>query len=179
MSSANGPSGTAELAHSALVYGGTEDVVATVAPFVSAGIDEHAAVFVAARQAHIDAMRDEIGSTAAMASWADTFQWYPHPANRLRAFHRFVSGSIRDGAPAVRLVGEPVWPTGPPAFVREWQRYESILNAVLGPFPVEFICLYDGGSLAPDLLETAARTHPPTFPRFGIRQVLRAQRGTS
>jgi hypothetical protein len=35
----------------------------------------------------------------------------------------------------VRLAGEPVWPTGPPELIREWQRYESALNAVLAPFP--------------------------------------------
>ena len=148
------------LVHSALVYDGTQELVATVAPFVAAGIAQDAAVFVAARPEHVAAMQDSIGPSASVASWADTFEWHPHPATRLRAFLEFVSGSVRDGASSVRLVGEPLWPSGPAAFVREWQRYESILNAALAPFPVDFICLYDAASLAPDLLAMAERTHP-------------------
>lgn len=67
------------------------------------------------------------------------------------------------GAPhgtAFRLVGEPVWPSGPPEQVREWQRYESALNAILAPFPVSLLCLYDAGALDPAILVTARRTHP-------------------
>jgi hypothetical protein len=45
--------------------------------------------------------------------------------------------------PRLRLVGEPVWPNGPPEHVLEWERYESVLNEVLAPFPVTLVCTYD------------------------------------
>ena len=54
---------------------------------------------------------------------------------------------------------EPVWPTGRPELVREWQRYESVLNAVLAPFPVSLVCLYDAAGLDPSVLESAHCTH--------------------
>ncbi len=70
---------------------------------------------------------------------------------------------IRDetarGATGFRLVGEPLWPADA-AHTREWQRYESVLNAVLAPYPVSLMCLYDATQLEASILETSRRTHP-------------------
>src|SRR4029453_8725091 len=48
----------------------------------------------------------------------------------------------------------------------EWQRYESVLNAVLAPFPVSLVCLYDAATLEGPVLESARCTHP-VIRRYG------------
>jgi hypothetical protein len=62
--------------------------------------------------------------------------------------------------PRLRLVGEPVWPDGPPEHVLEWERYESVLNEVLAPFPVTLVCTYDTSRVDPSIAASAHRTHP-------------------
>jgi MEDS: MEthanogen/methylotroph, DcmR Sensory domain len=148
------------LEHPALLYASRQDFLETMVPFVADGIDDHEFVFVAARADNLAALVTELGERAASALWADTEQWHPHPATRLRAFHELVTDQLDAGATRLRLVGEPVWPSGPPELVREWQRYESVLNSVLAPFPVSLMCLYDTARLDPDVVEVASRTHP-------------------
>jgi anti-sigma regulatory factor (Ser/Thr protein kinase) len=114
---------------------------------------------VAVGPAELEALRPRVGA-APEVRLADTNDWYPHPASRLRAFHDLVTGELRAGVEAVRLVGEPVWPSGPPAFVREWARYESVLNEALEPFPVSLVCTYDASRLDPEIVTDARRTHP-------------------
>jgi anti-sigma regulatory factor (Ser/Thr protein kinase) len=70
-----------------------------------------------------------------------------------------VTDALDAGATHVRLVGAPVWPSEP-ARVREWQRYESVLNHVLAPFPVTLVCTYDTSRLPASIIEGARRTHP-------------------
>jgi anti-sigma regulatory factor (Ser/Thr protein kinase) len=148
------------LDHPAFLYTSREDFLATMAPFVAAGIDNREVVFVAARGDHLEPLRARLGERAGAALWADADEWHPHPASRLRAFHELVTAELEAGAASLRLVGEPVWPSGPPEFVREWQRYESVLNAVLAPFPVTLLCLYDASRLDGPVLDGARRTHP-------------------
>ena len=52
-----------------------------------------------------------------------------------------------------------MWPIDP-ARVREWQRYESVLNHVLAAFPVTLVCTYDTTRLDSSIVEVARRTHP-------------------
>jgi hypothetical protein len=148
------------LEHPALLYASRDDFLETMVPFVSDGVDHDEFVFVAARADNVAALAAELGERAAAALWADTERWHPHPASRLRAFHELVTDQLDAGATRLRLVGEPVWPPGPPELVREWQRYESVLNTVLAPFPVSLLCLYDTARLDPDVVEVAGRTHP-------------------
>jgi hypothetical protein len=44
--------------------------------------------------------------------------------------------------------------------VREWARYESVLNQALSGARIRFICLYDGSALPNPILEYAVHTHP-------------------
>jgi anti-sigma regulatory factor (Ser/Thr protein kinase) len=148
-----------EFDHPALLYGSLDHFLETMVPFVRAGVDNDEVVFVATRADNVDALHDELGTGAGAARLADTDQWYPHPAARLRAFHTFVTRELNAGAVRIRLAGEPVWRPEPPEFVREWQRYESVLNAVLEPFPATLLCLYDASRLDPSVLATAHQTH--------------------
>ncbi|MGH2683117.1 MAG: anti-sigma factor RsbA family regulatory protein [Actinomycetota bacterium] len=151
------------LEHPALLYERMEDFLGVMVPYVSAGIEREEVVFVAARGVMVGALRDELGTRAAGARLEDTDEWYPHPATRLRAFNELITGELGAGAKRFRLAGEPVWPAGPPELVREWQRYESVLNAVLAPFPATLVCLYDASRLDGSILDGARRTHPVVF----------------
>jgi anti-sigma regulatory factor (Ser/Thr protein kinase) len=153
------PEGPRHLDHPAFLYANREDFLGTLAPFVTAGIENRDVVFVAARGDYLEPLQHRLGERAGAARWVDTEEWHPHPASRLRALHELVTAELEAGALSLRLVGEPVWPSGPPEFVREWQRYESALNSVLGPFRVTLLCLYDASLLQPAVLEGALRTH--------------------
>jgi len=148
------------LEHPALLYGTVEEFLSCLVPFVSGGIDNGEPVFVAVGADHLAALRDEVGEGAAGVTWADTREWHPDPATRLRAFHELVRDELAGGATRLRLVGEPVWPADAPELVLEWKRYESVLNAVLGPFPVSLVCTYDTSRLDPSITADARRTHP-------------------
>jgi anti-sigma regulatory factor (Ser/Thr protein kinase) len=146
--------------HPALLHADTEQFLSYMVPFVREGIARGEPVFVAVGRENLDALRGQIGNDGAAAvSYNDTREWHPHTGSRLRAFHEVVTSELAMGASRLRLVGEPVWPqeAGP---VREWQRYESVLNAVLAPFPVTLVCTYDTGRLDPSITQTARRTHP-------------------
>ncbi|HEX6208624.1 MAG TPA: sensor histidine kinase [Actinomycetota bacterium] len=145
------------LSHPVLFYADEDEFIAGTVPFLRRGIENDEVVFVAARPDYLESVRVELGSDASAAIWKNTHVWHSHHASRLRAFYELVSGAPRGAR--LRLVGEPVWPERPEE-VREWQRYESALNAVLAPFPVSLLCLYDAASLDPEIVETAGRTHP-------------------
>jgi anti-sigma regulatory factor (Ser/Thr protein kinase) len=160
------------LEHPAFFYEGAEDFLQVMAPYVSAGIDRGEVVFVAARDDLVKALREELGDRAAGTSLEDTDGWYPHPATRLWAFNELVTTKLREGATHFCLAGEPVWPPGPPELIREWQRYESVLNAALAPFPATLVCLYDASRLDESILETARRTHPTEYRVGGERRTV-------
>ena len=148
----------AHLDHPALLYGNFDEFVGVTAPFIDEGFKRNEVVFVAARGDYLEALRSAVGGTG--GRWHDTRLWHPHPATRLHAFYELVTDELGAGATGFRLVGEPVWPEGQPDLVKEWQRYESSLNAVLAPFPVKLLCLYDAVALDPSIVATARRTHP-------------------
>ncbi len=137
-----------------------DELLDVLSPFVAEGLDRREHVFVAVGAAELSALRAQIGADAPELRWEDTREWHPHPATRLRAFHEFVTDELRGGADRIRLVGEPVWPPGPPEHVREWERYESVLNEVLGPFPVTLMCTYDAARVDPAIATNVRRTHP-------------------
>lgn len=156
--SVNEPRG--HLEHPALLYTGRESFLNVMVPYVESGIENDEFVFVAARADNLVALREGLGQGGAPVRWEDTAEWHAHPGTRLRAFYEMAVEQRARGAQRLRLVGEPVWPDGPPELVREWQRYESSLNAVLAPFPATLLCLYDAAALDRSIVETAYRTHP-------------------
>jgi anti-sigma regulatory factor (Ser/Thr protein kinase) len=148
------------LEHPALLYDDERGFLDYMVPYVTRGIDAGEPVFVAVGAAPLTALRAEFGTRVPGLTLVDTRTWHPNPSTRLRAFHEYVAGELRDGATAIRLAGEPVWPSDDPDLEREWQRYESVLNEVLEPFPVTLVCTYDTSAIDPSVAAVARRTHP-------------------
>jgi anti-sigma regulatory factor (Ser/Thr protein kinase) len=149
-----------ELEHPALLHSTLEEFLAFMVPFVEGGLERKEPVVVAVGAERLESLRAEIAPRRTGIRWLDTRTWHPDPAPRLRAFHELVTDELDRGARRLRLVGEPVWPLGPPEFILEWERYESSLNEVLGPFPVTLVCTYDTSRLDPSIAASAWATHP-------------------
>jgi anti-sigma regulatory factor (Ser/Thr protein kinase) len=150
----------AQLDHPAMLYGSREEFVEGMVPYLVGGIENGETTFVAANGDYLPALRAALGRGADSVQWVATRDWHPHPSTRLRALYELVLDEVAAGASWIRLAGEPVWPAGEAELVREWQRYESVLNAVLAPFPVSLLCLYDAATLEQPVLESARCTHP-------------------
>jgi anti-sigma regulatory factor (Ser/Thr protein kinase) len=150
------PASASTLVHQAFLYESRESFVAELAPFVRRGIEDGDTLFAATTPSNIAALREELGSDAARVEFQDTADWCVHPYERVQAFRRIVD-ALPAGT-ALRAMGEPLW-SGSDAAVRQWARYESIIDLAFPNAPVRFICLYDGAGLPDHILDHARHTH--------------------
>jgi anti-sigma regulatory factor (Ser/Thr protein kinase) len=59
-----------------------------------------------------------------------------------------------------RFVGEPIWSGRTRAELDEATRHEALINLAFADAPTHILCPYDTGSLGPEVLADAERTHP-------------------
>lgn len=113
-------------AHRLLFYATAEEFVATV-PFLQCGLADDDALLAVTSEDNVRLLRDALGGAVDLVDFADSVDWYRHPAQTLAAYVDYV-----DGHPGqrVRIIGEPVWYGRTEAEIREWTRYESMCNAV-------------------------------------------------
>jgi anti-sigma regulatory factor (Ser/Thr protein kinase) len=143
--------------HQAFLYGSTDDFVETMASFMREGLERGDPVFVATKGSNVEALTEELGDDRERVELHDTTEWCTRPYERLQAFKRLVA-ALPPGR-VLRAAGEPVW-AGSDAVIRQWARYESIINLALAESPMRFICLYDGAGLPDRILDYAVCTHP-------------------
>jgi anti-sigma regulatory factor (Ser/Thr protein kinase) len=151
-----GPPGS-HLAHLAFFYDSTNEFVDELAPVVRAGLERGDKVFAAAKGPSATALREELGDDAEFLELHDTEAWKTRPYERLQAF-RHMADEL-DAGQGLTAMGEPVW-AGSEAVLRQWARYESIINLALAHAPMRFLCLYDSSALTDEILDYAVRTHP-------------------
>jgi anti-sigma regulatory factor (Ser/Thr protein kinase) len=151
---------TSTLEHPALLHADLDTFLSYLVPFVRASMEKREPAFVAVGATSLAALQNAVGAKAPGVTWADTRKWHPNSSTRLRAFYEYVTECLADGATRVRMVGEPVWDEERPDLIREWTRYESVLNTVLAPFPVSLVCTYDTSRLDPAIVANARNTHP-------------------
>jgi anti-sigma regulatory factor (Ser/Thr protein kinase) len=144
-------------AHQAHVYRSPQQFVREAAPFVREGLEAGDPVLAATAPANVEALRLELGDEAEGVSLHDTHEWFPDPYARLQAINRLID-ELPPGR-TLRALAEPIW-SGSPAVVREWARYESVLNQALSGARTRVICLNDGSALPDPVLEYATHTHP-------------------
>ncbi len=148
------------LDHDAFIYRSPDEFVDFAVPFVHEGLSLGGEVVIAAAAPLVAGLEGALGGAPDGVTLHDTQEWAPHPATRLRSFNALVTERLGAGVPTLHLMGEPIWPSGPPALRLEWARYESVLNEVLAPYPVTLVCLYDGQLLDPQIVYDSGRTHP-------------------
>ena len=148
------------LVHEAFVYSTPAEFVAAIAPFAQDGIDAGEPVFIVTKDANQRLLREALGPDAGRAEWVDSSSWYTSPEEASEKYWRHISDKLADGAELVRILGEPVWPSGSSRAVAAWKRYESALNDSFASLPAWIVCPYDAGELATDIVADAERTHP-------------------
>jgi len=145
------------LAHQVFLYDSPDEFVGAMTPFIRSGLKRGDAIFAATKRPNIDALRAQLGDDAQRIKLEDTTGWKTRPYERLQAFKQMVH-ELAPGQ-CLSAMGEPVW-EGSAAVVRQWARYESIINLALAEAPMRFICLYDSASLPDRILDYAVQTHP-------------------
>jgi hypothetical protein len=142
------------------MYRTEEDLVSVLGPLVLEGLEAGEAVFAAGAPANVVALRSAIGGASSLVHFADIGDWYVKPAWTLGAYLSFIHEQLDQGRPAVRIIGEVVWPDQDDALERAWIHYESALNAALGDLRVRVTCTYDTEHLSPSRIDAARVTHP-------------------
>lgn len=152
------------LTHQAFVYGSRDEFVAKMAPFAREGREQGDPVLSVTSRANNDALREALGGDlAASVDFRDALDWYRQPYQTLAAYDGYVAEHANGHI--VRVIGEPVWTDRSPAAVREWTRYEAVLNHAFGESPIWIVCPYDASALPGEVLEHAGRTHPEVVRR--------------
>lgn len=149
----------APAAHRFLAYTSTDEMLEVVVPYLEEGAALGDALFVNLPVSRVVTLRERLGSDSEKIAFTDTYAWMPHPTRRLRAIEELITAETGDGR-RVRFVGECAWPSGPPALLGEWERFDAMLNDTLTGRDAEMLCLYDASALPADVVDRAARCHP-------------------
>jgi transcriptional regulator with XRE-family HTH domain len=148
------------LQHRVLVYRSTDEFLATVVPFLREGIERSDALLVVIDAQCAGPVRESLAGGVEQVEFTDAAEWYSSPAETLRRYQEFIGARLEAGANWVRIVGEPIWADRSRAEVRDWTRYESILNLSLAAAPATIVCPYNASSVPASILRDADCTHP-------------------
>ena len=155
------------LVHRALIYEGDDAFANLVGPFLEDGIENSECAVAVTSAGKIELLRDHLGAKAEQVRFRDSAEVYTTPANAIAGYRDLLQECLEDGFSWVRAVGEPVW-NGGDAAVRDWVRYESVINLCFSGSPVTLVCPYDAAVLDEEIVEHARATHPETVTAAGV-----------
>ncbi len=147
------------LAHQALLYRSKEEFLAGTVPFIRDGLDCDDPIRIATTDRNTSWLRAELGPAARHVTFCENSQWYGHPVRALAALDRVVR-ALGGGGRRPRIIREPLWTAGTGSERKEWARHESLVNAALASASVSFVCTYDSGVVASEVMAQVTRTHP-------------------
>jgi transcriptional regulator with XRE-family HTH domain len=160
---AGGPASTPMLDHKALLYSAADELTDTAGPFLEEGVECSEAVLALTTKENFELLRKQLGPAAPRVDFIESAAWYTSPTSVLDRFKAFSSAKLEEGAPWIRILGEPVWVGRSDEEIRLWTRYESLLNLVFAAWPMTILCPYDERSVAPEIARQACLTHPHTI----------------
>ncbi|GAA3217378.1 sensor histidine kinase [Actinocorallia longicatena] len=147
--------GTELLVHREFGYDRDEDFLEAGALFLGTRVD-------AGETLVVISAADRFAALAERVPWPlqclDAREWFDTPARTLSA----LVGLGREKwwpAGGVRVLAEPVWDGRSPAEIREWKRYEALINVVFAGTPTRMLCAYDRRTVSSGVLDAARRTH--------------------
>lgn len=167
------------LTHEAFFYSSDKEFAARFVPFLREAVASDQGAIAVATEPRIEALRRGLDSDADAVSFFDANRWYRRPGAALVAWRDALEQQLRDGSGFTRAVGEI--PYGDDAVaVRNWARYESLVNRAFAPHPVWIACAYNTATVPQDILAEIRRTHPvvstsstraPSAPHFGAHEL--------
>jgi transcriptional regulator with XRE-family HTH domain len=161
------------LRHRVLVYGSDEEYVAIIVPFLRDGLARSEPVLVVTAPRQTRLLHDALGDDAPRVEFRDSSRWYTAGAAASNAFLAFARDRFDGGAPWIRIVGEPL-ASGrrrrSESSLREWIRYESMLNLTLASSPATVMCPYDMRRLPDSVVTAAQSTHPEVVGAGEVRR---------
>src|SRR3954471_1898689 len=162
---ASGPSDG--FVHQALIYDSDQEFMDVALPFVEAGLDGAEPTLVAVQARHLHNLSAALGGTPEGLTLHPVEDGYETSA---RTREKFATWTLErtESSRRVRLIGEPPWALAHPTRVRDWARYEAVINVAFAGLPVKLICPYDARALPEDVLEHAHSTHPEIADGHGI-----------
>jgi len=146
------------LVHQALIYGSDQEFTDVALPFVEGAVAAEEPVLVAVQERNVENLCAVLGGVPPGVTLFSVEEWHDTSARTRDKFGRWVAEHSSGGR--VRLISEPPWALGHDAQVRDWARYESVLNVAFADNPVTLICPYDVRVLPPEIIEHARSTHP-------------------
>jgi anti-sigma regulatory factor (Ser/Thr protein kinase) len=155
-------SGNQTFRHEALFYGGLDDFLAGVQPFISDALWADEPVLVAVDEPKIEAIKGSLEGrgNADLVQFVEMGGLGKNPACIIPAWREFVDEHGGRGRP-IRGVGEPIWPGRTEAELVECHHHESLLNLAFAGTPdFWLLCPYDASALDPAVVAEAHRTHP-------------------
>jgi anti-sigma regulatory factor (Ser/Thr protein kinase) len=149
-----------EILHGAAVVGSDAEVLGVALPFIEAGLQagdlialtcppETGEVIVEALGERSHPIENELRMSLLGARAPDA----------LTMCGRYLERAMAGGSGRLRVLAAVDFGSDP-ADWREGQRFESVFNRLMGSFPVEAVCLYDQRRLPPEVIASAAATHP-------------------
>jgi transcriptional regulator with XRE-family HTH domain len=148
------------LEHQALVYRSDTELLSAVIPFLNVAVERSEPALLVAPPANLELVRRALGGDANQVEYTDSSRWYTSPVEALHRYRSYLDERIAAGSTWVRIAGEPVWDGRSSAEIREWTRYEAIINLSFATAPATILCTYDARSLPASVLADACCTHP-------------------
>ncbi len=144
--------------HRVLFYRGAAEYLAEVVPFVEHGLELGEPVLVAVPRPNLEALRAELGGSAARVLLVDMAEAGRNPG-------RIIPRVLRPFADAhpdvrVRVVAEPAWPGRGELEYPACLQHEALLNLAFDRHEITMLCPYDAGGLDRPMLDGAVIAHP-------------------
>ncbi|MFG1928087.1 anti-sigma factor RsbA family regulatory protein [Cryptosporangium sp. NPDC048952] len=150
------------LGHQALIYSSRDEFTASGVEFLRQGLDQGDTVVLATPNAAD--LVEALGSHADRVEVVDDRAWHHVPAWTIGGYARRTERASRKGH-RLRVLTEIRWDA---QNTTEWECYESLLNPALDGLSIDLCCAYDADGLAPEVVDTARRTHPSTRGLAGV-----------
>lgn len=142
--------------HEALLWRGTDELLAGTVPFIEGALAADTPILVAVPESTWEPIRSVLGKDADRVEYLDMARLGANPARIIPAWLGFLAEHRR---PA-RGIGESLWAGRRDAEAVECHVYEATVNlAIPAETPLWLLCPYDAGALDAATIAEARRTH--------------------
>jgi anti-sigma regulatory factor (Ser/Thr protein kinase) len=145
--------------HEAFFYADDDEFMDGTLGFIRDGLADAEPTLVALSATRINALRRELGGSAARVQFADMDEIGGNPARIIPAWQDFLSENARPDR-RVRGIGEPIWASRTRDELAECHRHEALLNVAFADPDFWLLCPYDTRALDAAVIDEARRTHP-------------------